>query len=153
MIKESNCKKINPRYYIYIIGNTCLYIQIYDNISKASIVTMHQEKNMAAPTDTASISANVWSLQRVRALLIVTYFPFNDVMSKFKIRYFTALFFTDFKAQPVNVRTSQKLWAVFISGPCPFSPRVHEYFAISKKYRLLLSYIVMEYQIFTWRSL
>ena len=36
-----------------------MYIQIYDNISKASIVTMHQEKNMAAPTDTASISAKV----------------------------------------------------------------------------------------------
>ena len=67
-------------------------MQIHDNISKASIVTIHQEKKIAAPTETASISAKVWSLQRVLALFIVTYFPFNDVMSKFKIRYFTALF-------------------------------------------------------------
>ena len=36
-----------------------MYIQIYDNISKASIVTMHQEKKIVAPTDTASISAKV----------------------------------------------------------------------------------------------
>jgi len=34
-------------------------MQIHDNISKASIVTIHQEKKIAAPTETASISAKV----------------------------------------------------------------------------------------------